>query len=161
VARITRRSPFFNPGLSVYIYYMEIESIAAALQVAVGRLVRRLRQTHVPGELTLSEASVLSRLDREGAMTPGELAIADRIKPQAMGATLQALEQRGLVSRAPDPGDGRRVRMAATDEGRRLLVDRRSLKTQALAEAIGRLTPDERDSLAEAARLLDRLAEQL
>ncbi|GAA4262063.1 MarR family winged helix-turn-helix transcriptional regulator [Dactylosporangium darangshiense] len=140
---------------------MEIESTAAALQIAVGRLVRRLRQTHVPGELTLGEASVLSRLDREGAMTPGELASADRVKPQAMGATVQALEQRDLVSRAPDPGDGRRVLMAITAEGRRLLTDRRSLKTQALTEAIGRLTEDERDAIAEAARLLDRLAEEL
>ncbi|MGI5242360.1 MarR family winged helix-turn-helix transcriptional regulator [Dactylosporangium sp. CA-139066] len=140
---------------------MEIESTAAALQIAVGRLVRRLRQTHVPGELTLSEASVLSRLDREGAMTPGELAASDRVKPQAMGTTLQALEQRGLVSRAPDPGDGRRVLMAATDEGKRLLTDRRTLKTHALADAIGRLTDAERDALVEAARLLDRLAEEL
>ncbi|MFG2041065.1 MarR family winged helix-turn-helix transcriptional regulator [Dactylosporangium sp. NPDC048998] len=140
---------------------MENESTAAALQIAVGRLVRRLRQTHVPGQLTLSEASVLSRLDRDGAATPGELAIGDRIKPQAMGVTLQALEQRGLVSRSPDPGDGRRVLMSITDEGRRLLTDRRSLKTHALAEAIGRLDDDERRALTEAARLLDRLAEEL
>lgn len=140
---------------------MEIETTAAALQIAVGRLVRRLRQTHVPGELTLSEASVLSRLDRDGATTPGELATADRVKPQAMGATVQALEQRGLVSRAPDPGDGRRVLMAITDEGRRLLTDRRSLKTHALAEAIGRLTDEERRALVAATRLLDRLAESL
>ncbi|MEV8515335.1 MarR family transcriptional regulator [Dactylosporangium sp. NPDC051484] len=140
---------------------MNDESTAAALQVAVGRLVRRLRQTHVPGQMTLSEASVLSRLDRDGAATPGELAAGDRVKPQAMGVTLQALEQRGLVARSPDPGDGRRVLMSITDEGRRLFTDRRSLKTHALAEAIGRLDDDERRALTEATRLLDRLAEQL
>ncbi|MEV6925265.1 MarR family transcriptional regulator [Dactylosporangium sp. NPDC051485] len=140
---------------------MEIERTAAALQIAVGRLVRRLRQTHVPGELTLTEASVLSRLDQEGATTPGELANLDRVKPQAMGVTLQALEQRGLVSRAPDPGDGRRVLMAITGEGRRLLTDRRSLKTHALAVAIGRLTDDERAALAQATHLLDRLTDEL
>lgn len=140
---------------------MEIESTAAALQIAVGRLVRRLRQSHVPGELTLSEASVLSRLDRHGAAAPGELAAGERVKPQAMGVTLQGLEQRGLVTRAPDPADGRRVVMTLSDDGRRLLTDRRTLKTHALAEAIGRLTGDERRALAEAARLLDRLAEEL
>lgn len=140
---------------------MEIESTAAALQIAVGRLVRRLRQTHVPGELTLTEASVLARLDRDGPATPGALATGERVKPQAMGTTLQGLEQRALVSRAPDPGDGRRVVMTITGEGRRLLTDRRTLKTHALAEAIGRLGEDERRALAEAARLLDRLAEQL
>ena len=140
---------------------MEIETTATALQIAVGRLVRRLRQTHVPGDLTLSEASVLSRLDRDGAAGPGELATGERVKPQAMGVTLQALEQRGLVSRAPDPGDGRRVVMTLTAGGRRLLTDRRTLKTHALAEAIARLTSEEQRALAEAARLLDRLAEQL
>jgi DNA-binding MarR family transcriptional regulator len=140
---------------------MEIERTATALQIAVGRLVRRLRQSHVPGDLTLSEASVLSRLDRDGAAAPGELATGERVKPQAMGTTLQALEQRGLVSRAPDPGDGRRVVMTLTADGRRLLTDRRTLKTHALAEAIARLSDDERQALAEAARLLDRLAEEL
>ncbi|MEU7867455.1 MarR family transcriptional regulator [Dactylosporangium sp. NPDC049140] len=140
---------------------MEIESTAAALQIAVGRLVRRLRQTHVPGELTLSEASVLSRLDRGGPATPGELAGDERVKPQAMGTTLQAMEQRGLVRRSPDPGDGRRVLITVTDDGRRLLTDRRTLKTQALAEAIAHLSADERRSLVEAARLLDKLAEEL
>jgi DNA-binding MarR family transcriptional regulator len=140
---------------------MEIDSTAAALQIAVGRLVRRLRQTHVPGDLTLSEASVLSRLDRGGPTSPGELATDERVKPQAMGTTLQSMEQRGLVSRSPDPGDGRRVLITITDEGRRLLTDRRSLKIQALTEAIARLSAAERASLVEAARLLDKLAEEL
>ena len=43
----------------------------------------------------------------------------------------------------------------------RLLTDRHTLKTNALAEAIARLTGDEQRALDEAARLLDRLAEQL
>jgi DNA-binding MarR family transcriptional regulator len=140
---------------------MEIESTAATLQIAVGRLVRRLRQTHVPGDLTLSEASVLSRLDRDGPTTSSELANDERVKPQAMGTTIQTLEQRALVSRAPDPDDGRRVVITITPEGRRLLTDRRSLKTHALAEAIGHLTDNEQRALNEAARLLDKLAEQL
>jgi DNA-binding MarR family transcriptional regulator len=161
VARITRVAQFLNPGLSVYVYYMDAEGTAAALQIAVGRLVRRLRQTHVPGQMTLSEASVLSRLDRGGPAAPGELANGERVKPQAMGSTLQSLEQRALVSRAADPGDGRRVLMTITDEGRRLLTDRRSLKTQALADAIAHLSPDERQTLVETAQILEKLAEVL
>lgn len=51
--------------------------------------------------MTLSELSVLSRLDREGPATPGALATLERVKPQAMGATLTALEQRRLVSMIP------------------------------------------------------------
>jgi DNA-binding MarR family transcriptional regulator len=90
------------------------------LRVVVGRIVRRLRQAHATGEATLSELSVLSRLDREGPATPGELAALERVRPQAMGATLTALEQRGLVGRTPDTGDGRRVLMSVTAAGRRL-----------------------------------------
>ena len=58
------------------------------LRVVLGRIVRRLRQAHAAGDLTLSEISVLSRLDRDGPATPGALADAERVRPQAMGATL-------------------------------------------------------------------------
>lgn len=138
------------------------ERTACDLRVAMGRIVRRLRQAHEPGELTLSELSVLSRLDRDGPATPGELANGERVRPQAMGNTLSALEQRGLVTRMPDPDDGRRVSMSASDAGRRLLYDRRSASirrlTQALAEAF---TAEERQRLNDAVPLLERLADSL
>src|SRR5215475_1612915 len=104
---------------------VDVLRVGSDLQVALGRVVRRLRQGHVPGDLTLSEASVLSRLDRTGRATPGELAVEERVKPQAMCTTLAALERRGLVGRTGDPTDRRRVLMSTTATGRRLLVDRR------------------------------------
>ena len=61
------------------------EDVAAALRVSIGLFVRRLRQAPVQGELTLPEISALTRLDRAGAATPGELAKAEQISPQAMG----------------------------------------------------------------------------
>jgi DNA-binding MarR family transcriptional regulator len=106
------------------------------LRVVLGRIVRRLRQHHEPGELTLSEISVLSRLDRYGPATPGALADDERVRPQAMGATLAVLEQRALVTRAADPHDGRRVLMSVNADGRRLLVDRRSANSQRMAAAL-------------------------
>lgn len=83
--------------------------VAAALRVAIGLLVRKLRQAHLPGELTIAETSALSRLDRGGPATSSDMAKQDRISPQSMGATLAALEQRGLIERRRDPADGRRV----------------------------------------------------
>ncbi|MGI5228453.1 MarR family winged helix-turn-helix transcriptional regulator [Actinoallomurus sp. CA-142502] len=135
---------------------------ASDLRVALGRVVRRLRQAHEPGELTLSEVSVLSRLDRDGPATPGALAGGERVRPQAMGTTLAALEQRGLVARMPDPDDGRRVSMSITEDGRGILLDRRSASVRRLSRALTEgFSPEERRRLIEVVPLLDRLADSL
>jgi len=121
-----------------------------------------LRQGHVPGDLTLSEASVLSCLDRRGPATPSELAAEERVRPQAMCATLAGLERRELVARAGDPTDGRRVLMSVTDGGRQLLVDRRGVKAARLARALAAgFTEDEQRRIADATPLLERLAGML
>ena len=136
--------------------------VAEALRLAVGRIARRMRQAHAVGDLTLSERSVLARLDRDGAQSPGALAELERVRPQAMATTLAALEERGLVSRRQDPADGRRAVLTATDAGRKVLADRRSESVQNLAAAIeGEFTPAERLKLLELLPLLDRLAERL
>jgi DNA-binding MarR family transcriptional regulator len=62
-----------------------------------------LRQAQIEGEQTLPELSALLRLDRGGRATAAALARAEQITPQSMGATLAALEARGLVAREPDP----------------------------------------------------------
>lgn len=132
------------------------------LKVVLGRVVRRLRQDHAPGELTLSEVSVLSRLDRNGPATPGALADGERVRPQAMGATLAVLEQRKLVDRTADPADGRRVLMSVTGEGRRLLIDRRTRSVQAVTTALtdGFSAAEQRQLIA-VIPLLERLADRL
>ncbi|MEV4598301.1 MarR family transcriptional regulator [Amycolatopsis sp. NPDC049253] len=140
----------------------DLVEAAADLRVALGRLVRRMRQGYVAGEATLSESSVLSRLDRDGPSTPGYLAEQERVKPQAMGVTLAGLVERGLVSRSPDAADGRRVLMSVTATGRKLLTDRRSLSTQRVAQALAAgFSAEERHRLLEVIPLLERLADEL
>jgi DNA-binding MarR family transcriptional regulator len=139
-----------------------VDQLAAALRVSIGLLVRRMRQIPVEGELTLSETSALARLDRGGPTTPGALARQEQISPQSMGATLAALEARGLIERAPDPGDGRRVVLSVTDAGLALLRSRRNAKVQQLARALSaEFTAAELDQLAAAAPLLERLAQSI
>ncbi|MFD4548004.1 MarR family winged helix-turn-helix transcriptional regulator [Streptomyces sp. NPDC058466] len=136
--------------------------VAEALRLAVGRIARRMRQAHAVGDLTLSERSVLARLDLDGAESPGVLAELERVRPQAMATTLASLEERGLVSRRPDPADRRRAVMTLTDAGRKVLADRRSESVQNLAAVLeGDFTPAEREKLLELLPLLDRLAERL
>ncbi|MGZ4165311.1 MAG: MarR family winged helix-turn-helix transcriptional regulator [Solirubrobacteraceae bacterium] len=140
----------------------KVDEIAAALRVSVGLLVRRLRQVPVEGGLTLSETSALARLDRGGPTTPGELAKQEQISPQSMGATLAALEARGLIERRPDPGDGRRAVMSISEAGLELLGSRRNAKVQQLARALAaEFTAAELEQLAAAAPLLERLGQSL
>ena len=84
----------------------DVREVAAALQMSIGLLRRRLRQVRPEGELTLPEIAALARLDRAGPATASALARLEQISPQSMGATLAGLEARGLVARSPDPDDG-------------------------------------------------------
>jgi DNA-binding MarR family transcriptional regulator len=137
----------------------DADRVAAALRVSVGLLVRRLRQVTRDGELSLPETAALARLDRGGPTTPSALAKLEQISPQSMGATLAALEARGLVKRRSDPGDGRRAVMSVTESGLRLLRSRRNERVRQLARALATdFTAAEREQLMTAAPLLERLA---
>ena len=136
--------------------------VAAALQGAIGLLVRKMRQAHLPGELTIAEASALKRLDNGGPATSSELAKQDRISPQSMGATLAALEQRGLIERHRDPGDGRRIMLSVSDAGHQMVNDRHGARFEQLAAALrAGFSADEIGQLRAAVPLLERLAEKL
>jgi DNA-binding MarR family transcriptional regulator len=138
------------------------ERIGAALRLTIGRIARRLRQNHAVGELSLSEVSVLSRLERDGASTPSALAEHERIRPQAMATTLAALEERGLVDRRPDATDGRRVVMTVTEQGSATVRHRRSESAQRLVEVLeSEFSGDELRVFDAVLPLLDRLAEEL
>jgi DNA-binding MarR family transcriptional regulator len=138
----------------------DLQRLAGALHVSIGLLVRRMRQIQADGELTVPESSALARLDRGGPATSTALARLEQISPQSMGATLGALEARGLVERCPDPEDGRRAVISATEAGLRALRDRRSARTEQLAQALSNgFTPTELEQLRAAAPLLERLAQ--
>jgi DNA-binding MarR family transcriptional regulator len=140
----------------------DVTQVANELRIVLGRIVRRLRQGHEAGELTLSELSVLSRLERRGSLPAGVLAEQERISPQAMTTILAVLEDRGLAARDGDSRDGRRVNISATQAGTKLLAGRRSRNAQRMAQALDEsLTPAERHQLLAAIPLLERLAELL
>jgi DNA-binding MarR family transcriptional regulator len=141
---------------------LDVNDVAAALRVSLGLLVRRLRQAQAEGELTLPETSALARLDRGGPTTPSALARAEQISPQSVGATIGALEARGLVGRSADPDDGRRVLISVTDAGLEVLRSRRNARTLLLARALRTgFTRPELEQLMLAAPLMERLAERI
>ena len=140
----------------------DVEHVAAALLLSVGLLRRQLRQAPVTGELTLPESAALTRLDRGGPATASALARLEQISPQSMGATLGALEARGLIERRADPQDGRRAVMSVTEAGRQVLHSKRSARAQQLARALSAgFTPAELRELLAAVPLLERLAHSI
>ena len=141
---------------------LDVNEVAGALRVSISLLLRRMRQVHVEGELTLPETSALARLDRGGPATPSALARVEQISPQSMGATLGALEARGLIERRPDPQDGRRVVLSVTEAGQQVVQNKRSARTGQLAQALSAgFTRTELQQLMTAAPLIERLAHSI
>jgi DNA-binding MarR family transcriptional regulator len=96
------------------------ESLGHAF-AAISRLIdRELRSAfaeyHVlPGQLPV----LLSLWDRDG-MTQTELAGATGVEQPTMAATLNRMEEDGLVRREPDDRDGRRLGVFLTAPARRI-----------------------------------------
>ena len=133
--------------------------LAAELRALLGRLKRRLREQADVGDLTPSQAAALSRLDRDGPATLSALARAEGIRSQSMAATIAALQSAGLVSAAPDPADGRQAILTVTRACQDWIAAGRALRQDWLTRVIAReFDPRERDKLAEAIKLLRRIA---
>ncbi|MBT0767482.1 MarR family transcriptional regulator [Kineosporia sp. J2-2] len=129
------------------------------LRVSLMKVTRRLRAEKSDTELTDSQMSVLSVLDRGGPLTPRALADYERVQPPSMTRTLAALAERGLVDRAPDPGDGRQIIVRITDSGAAAVTATRRQRDAWLAQQLADLDPDERAVLARASQILRRIAD--
>jgi DNA-binding MarR family transcriptional regulator len=139
-----------------------VDDLSTALYSAISLVVRRLRQTATPDEPTLPERSVLARLDRLGPATAADLARIEQISPQAMGITLAALQERGLVERRRDEGDRRRSVTTVTAAGREMLRLKRSARAHVIAAGLADgFTAEELATLSAAAPLIQRLAEKI
>lgn len=91
----------------------------ADLVERLGRLIRS--QIHESGMVPAQWDALryLARCNRF-SNTPGALAKYLHATKGTVSQTLNALEQKGLISREPDPASGRVVRLALTGKGRTL-----------------------------------------
>ncbi|MEH3153895.1 MAG: winged helix DNA-binding protein [Gordonia paraffinivorans] len=134
---------------------------AGDIRVAVGRLLRRLREVSTGDELTPAQASVLARVGKGEASTAARLAEVENVRPQSMSATIAALERMGLLERHADPGDGRRQIVVLTAAGRDADDHNHHARREWLTETVvERLSDDECATLIEAARVIDKLVER-
>jgi DNA-binding MarR family transcriptional regulator len=134
--------------------------LAGALRDVIGLLKRRLREQSPPHDLTWSQVSVLSLIERQGAGSISDLARLEGVRPQSMGETVAALQAAGLVIGAPDPTDGRRTLLSLTPACREMIRAGRAKREDWLASRIReKLSAAEQRRLSDVMALLKRLSE--
>jgi DNA-binding MarR family transcriptional regulator len=100
---------------------------------------------------------VLTALRRAGPpyeMTPGELMAETLVTSGTMTHRIDQIAAAGLVSRQPDPSDGRVVRVRLTPRGRRAVDRALGNLLERERTLLGRLTAPERERLAGLLRTL-------
>lgn len=135
------------------------EAAVAELLAVMGQLVRRLRAEAKSGELSWTQVAIMARLDTVGPMTTADLARAESMKPQSMGASLAQMEEDGLVLRKAHPTDGRQILYALTAAGIEGRYKSRLAKREWLLAAIAKLDSGEQKKLFTATDVIRRLAE--
>ena len=134
--------------------------VAGQLRIVAIAIVRRLRSTASPGQLSWSQEAALLRLETAGPQTISQLARAEGTRSQSMGAIVAALEAQGLIDRSADASDGRQSIVSVSRTGRQALDAARVIKQDWLAERLtGQLDQSERDVVARAVSILQRVVD--
>ena len=135
----------------------EIRDVAARLHSSAIRLLRSMRRDDDGSGLSAPRLSALSVIVLAGPMSLAELATAEQVKPPTMSRIVDALVERGLITRIAKPGDRRSVEIAATAEGMELLDAGREQRVGALVGRLRGLADSERRALARGVEILERV----
>ncbi len=110
-----------------------------------------------PFALSFADFDVINtlrrRADAQGA-NPSDLAQTCLITTGAMTSRLDRLERAGLITRTPDPNDGRAVRVHLTKQGERLAEQSLNAVLAADEAFLKPLDQPQRDTVAAALKLL-------
>jgi DNA-binding MarR family transcriptional regulator len=132
------------------------EDLATRLHSAAIRLLRLVRREDKASGLTGPRLSALSVLVFGGPTSLGGLAAAEQVSAPTMTRIVESLVKAGLATREAEPGNRRKVRIAATEAGVRLLEQGRERRVRALTERLARLADSERRALDRAVDILER-----
>jgi DNA-binding MarR family transcriptional regulator len=134
----------------------QLHDMASSLHSAAIRLLRMVRREDRLTEISPPRLSALSVLVFGGAVSLAELAAAEEVKAPTMSRIVEGLVKEGLATRQADPANRRKVRIAATEEGKRRLEAGRERRVRALRERLRRLADSEQRALARGVEVLDR-----
>lgn len=93
-------------------------------------------------------------------MTPGALAIRERVRPPSMTRVIAGLAELGLVARTAHPVDGRQVLVSVSDAGVDLVDSERRASQEWLRRRLAELNQDERATLLRAADLMSSIVDE-
>ena len=137
------------------------EALADQLHSAAIHLLRQLRKEDDASGLSAPRLSALSVVVFGGALTLGQLAAAEQVKPPTMTRIVTGLEKEGLVKRIGDPRDRRLTRIQATIKGQKVLTAGRARRVEKLAAAVTDLRQSELAQLTRGVQLLQQLIADL
>ena len=126
------------------------------LRLVLLRLARRIR-TSYDDAITPSQLTVLATLGRDGALTVGQIAEREHMRPPSASKIVAALEQAGLVGRTTDPTDRRCQPIALTPAGTQYIERARTAGRTFLAGRIDDLDDADVAALGDALPALERL----
>ena len=134
--------------------------LANRLRPVLLMLNRHLRrEAHAEG-ITGGQAALLAQIRNHPQLGVRELAAREGISAPSMTRYLDRLEKAGLIVRTRSPDDARRIRLALTPKGVRVLRSVRRRRTAWLAERLDGLAPEEQRAVAAAIQPLARLLEE-
>jgi DNA-binding MarR family transcriptional regulator len=133
------------------------DELPTLLRTSVMRLARRLRNER-HSDLPVGQMTALATLDRQGPLTPGELADLEHVSPPSMTRVIAALESRELITRTPHPTDRRQQVLDVTDHARDLLKADRARRDAWLTCRLRDLDEHDRELLVRAIPALQKLA---
>jgi len=135
-------------------------SVADALRPVLLRVGRELRREARAVGISPEQVSLLVAIKYAPGLGIRDLAASERISPPALTKHVDRLERDGLVVRTQHPDDGRRIGLALTEEGQRVLRRVRSRRTAWLATRLRELDPKELAAVEAAIEPLSRLLKE-
>ncbi|GGF14605.1 MarR family winged helix-turn-helix transcriptional regulator [Williamsia phyllosphaerae] len=132
---------------------------AERLRHAVGAFVRAVRS--VSDAVGAGQIETLGLLERGGEQSIADLARRRGVRHQTMSATVAELESAGLLTRAPDPSDGRGVLIHLTDTGLETVAMERRARSGTIADAMRSLDERQRMVLDDMPGVLDQLTREI
>ncbi|MDT5018985.1 MAG: hypothetical protein QOD39_5145 [Mycobacterium sp.] len=93
-------------------------------------------------------------------MTPGVLAVRERVRPPSMTRVIASLAELGFVARTAHPVDGRQVVVSVSQAGIDLIEAERRASQEWLMQRLSKLDADQRKALLMAADLMSAMVDE-
>ncbi|MFT4468554.1 MarR family winged helix-turn-helix transcriptional regulator [Arthrobacter sulfonylureivorans] len=134
--------------------YPDVDFTAMSMCFNLIRVTNRILKdlevsVHRPSGISFAGYQLLFSLKTVGQVHPNLLARLAGVSTASMSSLLNTLERYGLVTREPDPSDGRKAIVSLTDEGESVVAELCMNNNQREQEWVAGLTETEASILTE------------